>query len=157
MGFSEMLLISLLAFLLFGPKKTSELARQLGQHVAHFKRAAADLQSQVTQSLDLPPEALGSENLDGLRQTITGVLASGLTVPPSDAAYDANARTGVSTPMASVPTEAPRPGLVDQQQQTIVGDIVNKSTLSLNNETGGNENLALAVLKPPQMSENTYA
>jgi TatA/E family protein of Tat protein translocase len=48
MGFSELLVLSFLAFLLFGPKRTPEIARRVGSAIGQFKRAASDLQTQLT-------------------------------------------------------------------------------------------------------------
>ena len=96
MGFSEMALLFLLGVLLFGPKKTSELARQVGQHVADPKRTASDLQAQV--AIDMPPEALGGKTVDNFRQTIVGVLAPVLTSLTMHA--PAAAQTEPSAPVA---------------------------------------------------------
>lgn len=45
------LLLFLFMFLLLGPRKTSELARQVGQHLGRFKRAVRDLRSQLENTL----------------------------------------------------------------------------------------------------------
>lgn len=102
MGFSEMLLLSLLGFLLFGPKKSAELAREIGQHVANFKRAAGDLQAQLVN--ELPTQAIGSE-VDHLRQTIIGTLPSNLTV---ESGIDLLANFAKATPEAEAASETPQ-------------------------------------------------
>lgn len=76
MGFTEMLLLAFLSYLLLGPKKTAELARELGQHVDKWKRAAGEMQEQF----NLPLEAIGSETVNDKRQTIIGELGPGVTV-----------------------------------------------------------------------------
>ena len=80
MGFSEMLLLAFLGYVLLGPRKTAELARELGRHVDHWKRAAGELQEQFY----LPPEAMGSETVNDKRQTIIGELNPGVTVYGTD-------------------------------------------------------------------------
>ena len=43
LGFSEMLIIGVLALLLIGPKQLPEVAKVLGRMMSEFKKAAADL------------------------------------------------------------------------------------------------------------------
>ena len=47
LGMSEMIFIGLLAFMLFGPRKLPEMARQLGKLVAEFKKASNQFQGQI--------------------------------------------------------------------------------------------------------------
>lgn len=42
-----MVFIVILAFMLFGPKRLPEIARQLGKFVAEFKKASNQFQSQI--------------------------------------------------------------------------------------------------------------
>lgn len=57
MGFSELLVFSLLVFLLFGPKRTPEIARRVGNAIGQFKRATSDLQTQLmTEAAPIRPE-----------------------------------------------------------------------------------------------------
>jgi sec-independent protein translocase protein TatA len=57
MGFAELLLLSLLAFLLFGPKKTPEIARKVGDAMGQLKRATNELQNQLmTEAVSIVPE-----------------------------------------------------------------------------------------------------
>jgi sec-independent protein translocase protein TatA len=53
-GMPELILILVVALLVFGPTKLPELARSLGRGLAEFRRASADLRSQL---LDQPAEA----------------------------------------------------------------------------------------------------
>jgi len=48
MSFSETLILVLLAYLLFGPKKLPEIARQVGKALNEFKRASNEFKAQVT-------------------------------------------------------------------------------------------------------------
>ena len=43
LGFSEILIIGVMALLLIGPKQLPEMARVLGRLIAEFKKATADL------------------------------------------------------------------------------------------------------------------
>lgn len=51
LGFPEMVFVVILAFMLFGPKRLPEIARQLGKFVAEFKKASSDFQSQIHQEI----------------------------------------------------------------------------------------------------------
>ncbi|HEX7287944.1 MAG TPA: twin-arginine translocase TatA/TatE family subunit [Candidatus Angelobacter sp.] len=51
LGFTEMVFLVILAFMLFGPKRLPEIARQLGKFVAEFKKASNDFQSQIHQEI----------------------------------------------------------------------------------------------------------
>jgi TatA/E family protein of Tat protein translocase len=62
MGFSELLLLSFLIFLLFGPKRTPEIARRVGNAIGRFKRATSDLQKQLmTEAAPIRPERASIE------------------------------------------------------------------------------------------------
>src|SRR5205823_8348134 len=45
LGFSEMLLIFIVALLVFGPKKLPELGKSLGKGIREFKKATDELKS----------------------------------------------------------------------------------------------------------------
>jgi len=45
LGFSEMLMIFVIALLVFGPKKLPELGKSLGKGIREFKKATEDLKS----------------------------------------------------------------------------------------------------------------
>jgi TatA/E family protein of Tat protein translocase len=47
LGFTEMVFLVLLAFMLFGPKRLQEIARKLGKLVAEFKKASNHFQGQI--------------------------------------------------------------------------------------------------------------
>jgi sec-independent protein translocase protein TatB len=59
-GGPELLLIFVIALLIFGPKKLSELGRTLGKGVAEFRKAATELRdtldAEVARSEAAPPK-----------------------------------------------------------------------------------------------------
>lgn len=65
-----------------GPKKTSELARQLGQQVADLKRAASDLQAQLVSGM--PIQTLTADPVQLLRRTIADLLTPVVTAPENE-------------------------------------------------------------------------
>ncbi len=65
-GGPELLLIFVIALLIFGPKKLSELGRTLGKGVAEFRKAASDLRE------TLDAEVVRSESSPPKDRTLTG-------------------------------------------------------------------------------------
>ncbi|HUR36932.1 MAG TPA: twin-arginine translocase TatA/TatE family subunit [Terriglobales bacterium] len=47
LGLTEMIFLTMLGLLLFGPKKLPEIGRKLGKVMAEFKRASNEFQSQL--------------------------------------------------------------------------------------------------------------
>jgi TatA/E family protein of Tat protein translocase len=87
MNLMEMLLLFMLGFVLFGPKKTSEIANQVGQAMAKFKRTANDMQEELMKeaaNLNLSPEAILNPAIEAQRQTIVGVLPAWVTAMASE-------------------------------------------------------------------------
>lgn len=82
MGFAELLLLSFLAFLLFGPKKTPEIARKVGSAVGQFKRVSNDLQTKlVTEAVSIMPEQRATIDSTFAAWTKSLVVAPPTTVP----------------------------------------------------------------------------
>lgn len=58
-GFTEILVILVVALLVFGPQRLPELARSLGKSLAEFRRASTDLRHSFYEATDptrVPPE-----------------------------------------------------------------------------------------------------
>lgn len=47
LGFTEILIILVLALLLFGPRRLPELGRAIGKGLAEFRRASSDLRATI--------------------------------------------------------------------------------------------------------------
>ena len=54
MSFSSLLLVLVLALVLFGPKKSMEMAKQVGLVVGELKRVSTHFQSQLENELQNP-------------------------------------------------------------------------------------------------------
>jgi TatA/E family protein of Tat protein translocase len=52
LGFTEILVILVVALLVFGPDKLPELARNLGRGLAEFRRASSDLRRSVMEAAE---------------------------------------------------------------------------------------------------------
>jgi TatA/E family protein of Tat protein translocase len=68
LGFTEILVILVVALLVFGPDRLPELARNLGKGLAEFRRASNDLRRSVMEASEEPrvakpplPAAAGGE------------------------------------------------------------------------------------------------
>jgi len=57
-GFSEMMVIIVIALLIFGPKKLPEIGRSIGKTIREFKKASEE----VSQSLDEPFDDLNRQD-----------------------------------------------------------------------------------------------
>lgn len=78
-GGPELLLIFVIALLIFGPKKLSELGRTLGKGVAEFRKAASDLRE------TLDAEVARSESSTPKDRALTGGGAEQGSVTATDA------------------------------------------------------------------------
>jgi TatA/E family protein of Tat protein translocase len=54
LGFTEILVILVVALLVFGPDRLPELARNLGKGLAEFRRASSDLRRSVLEASEEP-------------------------------------------------------------------------------------------------------
>ena len=54
LGFTEILVILVVALLVFGPDRLPELARNLGRGLAEFRRASLDLRRSVMEAAEEP-------------------------------------------------------------------------------------------------------
>ena len=57
LGFTEILVILVVALLVFGPDRLPELARNLGRGLAEFRRASSDLRRSVLEASEEPRSA----------------------------------------------------------------------------------------------------
>ncbi len=68
MGAMEILLILIVGFIVFGPGKLPQLARNLGKGLRTFRKAASDLTAEVTkefQELEEDPDSAPQQNEAG--------------------------------------------------------------------------------------------
>ncbi len=57
LGFGEILVILLVALLVFGPRRLPEMGRTMGRSLREFRRAAADIRSELELDIDESPRA----------------------------------------------------------------------------------------------------
>jgi len=52
LGGAELLVILVVGFLVFGPKKLPEIGKSFGETVREFKNSAKDVQTEITEVID---------------------------------------------------------------------------------------------------------
>jgi sec-independent protein translocase protein TatA len=92
LGFTEILVILVVALLVFGPDRLPELARNLGKGLAEFRRASSDLRRSVLEASEeptrpsppkLPPAAGPADEVAAAAPTPTAVPAPASEREPS--------------------------------------------------------------------------
>jgi len=82
MGFSETLVLVVLAYLLFGPKKLPEIARTVGKALNEFKRASNEFKAQIASEISqLELESQRQQILPPAEPPVGSVAASSQSSP----------------------------------------------------------------------------
>jgi len=108
-GFSEMIVVLVIALLVFGPNKLPELARNLGKGLAEFRRASNDLRRSIMEAdaparPPLPPQGPADEVVAAPLPAQASAPAIGVPAPAPDAAPEAPA------PAPAAEVANPKPG-----------------------------------------------
>ena len=116
-GGPELILILVVAFLLFGPRKLPEIGRSLGRAVAEFRRATVEFRTGLEREIEYEKFQDAGAEIRGLRRDVTGMLqeAAGLGEIPAipAAAAGAAARVPASPPSDTVPSSPAEPAARD--------------------------------------------
>lgn len=99
-GFTELLVILIVALLVFGPQRLPELARSLGKSLAEFRRASSDLRQSLYEATDaarLPPERPAAP---AAASAAPAAPLAEVAKAPEPAAAQASAPTPVAVPEA---------------------------------------------------------
>ncbi|UVM57020.1 Sec-independent protein translocase protein TatB [Pseudomonas sp. B21-012] len=86
-GFTELLLVAIVALLVLGPERLPAAARTLGRGLGQAKRAMASIKAQVERELDT--QAL-SQELDALPQRLEQDLRRGVSLQPDHSPTSGN-------------------------------------------------------------------
>lgn len=85
LGASEILIILVIAFLLFGPKQLPEVGRQVGKAIKGFKDTAEDLRKSVEPELNMIQQEVKMVEQDlqsSIKEAEEEITAAG--TPPAD-------------------------------------------------------------------------
>lgn len=85
LGWSEILVIFVLALIVFGPRKLPELGRSLGKGLSEFKKASNDLRRTWEQEVEAEKEKLDKEFRDLEKDVQSADDDKGSDDEPSDA------------------------------------------------------------------------
>ncbi len=114
LGFSEMMVIAVVALVVLGPERLPKVAKTVGHLIGRMQRYVADVKSDITREMEL-------EELRKFRQTVEETAGS---VQSSFNSFETDARTtasdlealargeahGASLPRAELPAGMPLPG-----------------------------------------------
>lgn len=110
LGFSEMLVIFVVALLVFGPKKLPELGKSLGKGIREFRKATDDLKhswEEQVKDVENPVKEVTRE----IQQVGNDMKSEfyGSEAPPQIATESHNSAEPQSSPESSEPTETAVP------------------------------------------------
>ncbi|MDD5087463.1 MAG: twin-arginine translocase TatA/TatE family subunit [bacterium] len=74
-GSAELLLVLVVILLLFGGKRLPEIARNLGQGLAGFRRAVQDIQPDIQYPVDTPDSARHADDVKSDSETKPSLVA----------------------------------------------------------------------------------
>ncbi|MGG1514038.1 twin-arginine translocase TatA/TatE family subunit [Paenibacillus oryzisoli] len=158
-GFSELLLIAVVALVIFGPQKLPEIGRMLGKTLREFKQLTGGLLQEVKQPLEepkkpaapavkaetaAPVEASVVESAAGTEVSVPAVVEVPAAVSPTAAAVETAALA--PDPVTPVTVEAPK--------AAAVAFVTKKSVVRVQGEAGGEAKPTVAAASSPQPDES---
>jgi Tat protein translocase TatB subunit len=113
LGFSEMLVITLVVLIVFGPKRLPEVARGIGKALAQFRRAASDLRASVEREVEVTEIRNAFEGVQQIRRFPQEVLRRAIPLdeeaPPATVSVTAIPAPLPSPPPSTEPIEPAAP------------------------------------------------
>jgi sec-independent protein translocase protein TatB len=107
LGFSELLLLGLIALIFIGPNQLPEVARTVGRLLNEWKRATSDFQSTITTHL--------TDEVSQRRMDSQGIEAPHLQTPEEFAEHISN--PGTTHDVIAEPAVELPPGTKDQSEK----------------------------------------
>jgi sec-independent protein translocase protein TatA len=99
LGWSEILIILIIALIIFGPRKLPELGKSLGQSLAQFRKASEDFKRQWEEEVEMEKRRL--ESYTSFSEVERDNPASAHAAQPeSYSAYDSTSLSNTETPAA---------------------------------------------------------
>ena len=84
LGFGEILIILVLALIIFGPRRLPEMGRTIGRSLRDFRRATADIRTELESELDEPPPVTVEERARRIEERKARSTPPPEDTPPSD-------------------------------------------------------------------------
>lgn len=78
-GFSEMMVVAVVALVVLGPEKLPRVARQAGQWMGKLQRYVADVKSDINRQMELDELKRVQEELKGAAQSLQAEVTSAVT------------------------------------------------------------------------------
>ena len=91
-GMPELIIIFVIALIIFGPRKLTELGRSLGKSLAEFKRASNELRSTLEEEIRLEEQKVKVEPPKAPEATVAAIESH----PDEPAAVDASGKVDKS-------------------------------------------------------------
>ena len=107
-GFSELLVIGLVALIVIGPEKLPRVARTVGHLVGRLQRYVADVKSDINREVELEELRKMRDSVQEAASSLESSVTSGLssvTSGISSAEADLNRSIAGDLPTGSAPTE----------------------------------------------------
>jgi sec-independent protein translocase protein TatB len=78
-GFSEMMIVAVVALVVLGPEKLPRVARQAGEWMGKLQRYVADVKSDINRQMELDELKRVQEELKGAAQSLQAEVSSAVT------------------------------------------------------------------------------
>jgi len=138
LGFSEMMVIAVVALIVLGPERLPKVARTLGEWVGRMQRYVADVKADINREMEL-------EELRRFRQTVeeaASSVQSGLTGLESSARATGEELTSLASGGSDAPSAWESPGSAPVALSQQAGEFGEAATAS------GFETVAAAMASP---------
>lgn len=97
MNLGEPIFIFILAFILLGPKRTSELARQVGKLMAEFRKASNDFKYQFNEEMRVSEQQEQQKKQEAERAALPAATSENSILPPATSAALTNGEAEAAT------------------------------------------------------------
>ncbi len=119
-GFSELMLIGLVALIVIGPERLPRVARTVGHLVGRLQRYVSDVKADINREVELEELKKMRDSVQEAATSIESSVHAGLSTAESELNTAAAAATGDPTPTgdaATAPQPAPDPALSGPARQ----------------------------------------
>jgi len=113
-GFSELVVIGLVALIVIGPERLPRVARTVGHLIGRLQRYVADVKSDINREVELDELRKMRDSVQEAAASIESSVSSGMTKAEEDLnrsiSADLPSETGLPPPPVSPAASSPEPG-----------------------------------------------